>query len=75
MFHPEPFLQMVPSVYPVGTVTTLPPVLGHIPPGPVLIVEDNPAKQQEVENQLCLCYTKAKVHLMGILAPGEEVMH
>ena len=65
---------MVPSVYPAGTVTTLPPALGHIPPSPVLIVEDNPAMQQEVENQLCLHYTEAKVCLTGILAPEEEVM-
>ena len=74
-FHPESFLQMVLSIYPVGTVTTLPPVLGCIPPSQVQIVEGDPAKQQEVENQLCLHYMEAEVHLMGILAPGEEVMH
>ena len=66
---------MVPSIYPVGSVTTLPPVSGHIPPGPVLTVEDDPAMQQEVENQPCLHYTEANVYLTGILAPGEEVMH
>ena len=65
---------MVPSIYPVGTVTTLPPVSGCIPPDPVLIVEDDPAMQQEVENQLCLCYTEAEVCLRGILALGDEVM-
>ena len=42
-FPLEPLLQMVPSVYPVGTVTTLPPASGHIPAGPVQIVEDNTA--------------------------------
>ena len=74
-FHSEPSLQMVLSVYPACTVSTLlSPVSGHIAPGPVQIVEDNPAMQWEVENQLCLYYMEAKICLMGILAPGEEVM-
>ena len=57
---------MVPSNYPAGTVSTLPPVSDCIPPSPILIIEDNPTVQQEVENQLCLHYTEAEVHLMAI---------
>ena len=60
---------MVPSVYLVGTVSTLPLVLDCVPPNPILIIEDNPTMQQEVENQLHLHYTEAKVHLTAILAP------
>ena len=74
-FNPEHLLQMVPSVYPMGTATTLPPFPGCFPPCPVPVVEGSPAEQWEVENQLHLCYTEAEVSLMGTMAPGKEVVH
>ena len=74
LFHREPLLHMVPSAYPVGTVSTLPLVSDSVPPSPVPIIKENPTMQQEVKNQLCLHYMGAKICLMVILAPGEEII-